>query len=245
MRFLLRRLLIPVLVLALLFFGGNALIQGIAEDRIAQAAQTSFDLNEEPIVELEGFPMLVRVFSGALPGMSFRAGNVDIEGLRFREVVVRMRDIKAQGGLLRSAELEVSIGRAEVRGEATDAAVSAFLEEQGERATIEFHDNRRATVRTTGNFGGAQRRIVAQGKVELLEAKQQLRFTPEQLTVDGDPPPAAFRDAARRRSTITVAIPRLPGGFRVTILQTAEGTVAFAALLENFEFPIPQDEPPE
>lgn len=242
MRFVLKRLLIPLLVLGILFFGGNVVLQGVAQDRIAQAAQSTFGLQQKPEVELEGFPLLVRVFTGSLPGMTFRAGEVEIEGLRFRELIVRMEDIDAVGGLLRSAELEVMIGRGEVRGEATDDAVNAFLEQQDERARISFHPNRRATVRTTEMFAGSRRRIVAEGKVELLEAEQQLRFTPEELTVDGEPPPPGFRDLARRRSTITVGIPRLPGGFKVTTIQSGEGFVAFAAVLEDFEFPIPEEE---
>lgn len=241
MSFLLKRLLIPVAVLVALFLGANIALEGVAENRIAQAAATSFDLDAVPQVQIEGFPVLVRIFTGSLPGISFEATDVTIEGLTFREVAVRMRDINAEGGLLRTAGLRVHVSRGEVRAEATDQAVTAFLREQGEDAVIRFHDNRRATVRTRRTLAGRRRQIDAQGTIELLSGRQQLRFVPEEVTVDGEEP-GPFAEIARRDATIVMDVPRLPGGFRITTLQSGEGFVALAAVLENFDFPPEQDE---
>jgi len=237
MGILIRRVVIPLAILAGLFFSANIVASNVAADRIAQAAQSSFDLAEKPVVKLEGFPIIVNALTGNLRGLSFRAGNVTIEGLSFREVVVRMEDLRADGGLLRSSGLRVVIGRGEVRAEATDEAVNAFLEEQDQDATIEFRENGEAVVRTTQRIAGRNRRIVAVGVVELDEAKQRLRFTAERVTVDGDQPPAALRREAERRSQLIIDLPRLPGNLRITTIQTAQGVVALAAVLENFEFP--------
>lgn len=237
MGILIRRVVIPLVVLAALFFGLNVLARNVAADRIAQAAQSSFGLKEKPAVSLDGFPILVRALTGSLPGLSFEAVDVEVEGLLFEQVVVRMRDIEADGGLLRSGGLRVVIGRGEVRAVATDEAVNALLEQREQNATIAFAPNGRATVEATRRVGGRRRTIVASGTVSLDEAKQILRFEPDEVTVDGREPSGAMQREAKRRSTITLELPRLPGDLRVRVLQTAEGSVALAAVLEDFAFP--------
>lgn len=232
---LLRRVLIPLVILAGLFLGANVVAQNVAEDRLASAVQTSFGLDSPPQVNLAGFPIIVRVLTGTLPELGFRADDVEVEGLKLSAVTAELFDIRADGGLLNTEGLRVTIGRGEIRGQASERAINDYLRVQGEDATISIEPNNVAQIQKRGTFRGNRRSITATGTISLRGGR--LRFDPKTVEVDGRPPPASFAAEAKRQATVAVQVPPLPGGIKVTALETTSGAITLVAVLREFPFP--------
>lgn len=229
---LLKRLVIPLAVLGGLFYGANVAAERFAEDRMASAARTAFDLPSPPDVDIRAFPVLVRILQGTLPEVVLDARQVDVRGLTLESIRLSMRTITANNGFLAS-DLSIVVGSGEVRARAGDASVNAYLKRLDQRATIAFADGGLATVRATRTIRGARRRIVARGIVSLRRGR--LTFTPRSVTVDGEPASGAIEREAKRGSAISVRIPRLPGDIVVTGVSTSEGGIELAATLEDYE----------
>src|SRR5712691_11570633 len=102
---LFRRLLIPLVVLGALFFGANVYVQHVAEDRVASAVRDEFHLSAKPSVDITGFPIIFKIFSGTLPRVSFRAAHATFQGLAVSDIVVDLHDLVAEGGLLGGGKL--------------------------------------------------------------------------------------------------------------------------------------------
>jgi len=232
---ILRRILIPVVILGVLFLGANLVIQQIAEDRIASAVQSSFDLQSKPAVTLGGFPLAISILSGSLPSLSFHAENVVVEQLTLASVAAEMSSLTSEQGLLQTKDLRVTIGRGEIRGTATQQAINAYLKIRGEDARITIRAGGVATARKQVTVAGSKHVVTATGKISVRGST--FRFDPGRVRWDGKPPPALFADLARREATVEEEIPLLPGGVAITRIETDDGSITFVAELEGFVFP--------
>jgi DUF2993 family protein len=227
---LLRRLLIPIVVLAVLFFGANTYVEHVAEDRVASAVRDEFHLAAKPSVDISGFPIIFKIFSGTIPGVAFRAARATFQGLAVDDIVVDLRGITADGGLLGGGKLAVRVSSGSVSARATDASVGAYLRAHGEQVTIAFHE-KRATTSTVRRVFGANRRIVASGPV--TKKGDRLVFTPQRVTVDGKRATGSLGRIARATATFSVTLPALPGGIRSYEIATHEGFLELVATIRG------------
>ena len=227
---LIRWLLVPIIVVALLFVGANLVAARIAEGKIASSLQSTFHLSSKPSVSISGFPIILDVLQGHVPRVSFHAADATFEGLDLSGIDVTLVDVRAAGGSFFSGSLRVRVGAGTVKARATNAAVNAYLKDHGQNATIAFH-NGRATVRATRTFQGRRRAFVATGSVG--REGSSFVFRPDSVTVDGSAPPPGLEQAAERKVTIRVALPKLPGGVTSYRIQAVEGAATIVAVLHN------------
>jgi hypothetical protein len=225
-----RRLITSLIVMAALFAAGNVIVERMAEDKLAGVVRSTFDLDEDPLVEISGFPIILKVLNGSLPEISLRASGATVEDLTLRRVAASLEDVRIDGGLLTGGKLGARVGTGSVSAEATDEAVTRFLRAHDQKATIAFHEGG-ATVRTTRRIAGRNRRITATGTIRLV--KNELQLTPKRVRVDGEKPPAALEKEARRKATIRVPLPDLPGGFGPTKVIAHDGYIRIEAVLED------------
>lgn len=69
-------LLCTLIVLAVVFFIGDQVARGYAQNRIAQQLQSSSDMSTKPSVTIEGFPFLTQVASHDIRTIEISASNV-------------------------------------------------------------------------------------------------------------------------------------------------------------------------
>jgi len=227
---LIRRLLVPIVVIVVLFVGANVVAARIAEDKIASSLQSSFHLSSKPAVHVSGFPIIVDVLQGHVPRVSFHANGATFDGLDLSGIDVALVDVRAASGSFFSGSLRVRVGAGTVKARATDAAVSAFLNDHGQNATIAFHDGR-ATVRSTRTFQGRRHAFVASGSI--AREANALVFRPDSVTIDGTSPPPSLRTAAEARMVVRVPLPKLPGGITSYRIQAVEGAATIVAVLHD------------
>jgi len=227
---LIRWLLAPIVIIALLFIGANILAARVAENKIASTLQSTFHLSSKPAVHISGFPIILDVLGGHVPRVSFQASGATFEGLDLSGIDVTLVDVRAAGGSFFSGSLRVKVGAGTVKAHATDAAVNAYLNDHGQNATIAFHKGV-ATVHATRTFRGRARRFVATGTV--AREGTSFVFRPDRVTVDGSAPPPGLEQAAEQKVTIRVQLPKLPGGVSSYRIEAVEGAATIVAVLHD------------
>ncbi len=230
MRRLIRWLLAPIIVAAVLFVVANIVVQRIAESKIASTLQSTFHLSVRPSVSIGGFPIIASILSGHVSRVSFSAPAATFQGLTVTDIKVTLVDVTADGGFLRGGRLAIKVGGGTIRARATDAAVNAYLKDHGQNATIAFHAGS-ATVRTVRSFLGKPRTLIAMGTVS--REGSSLVFRPTSVTVDGRAPPPGTGTLAEQKSTIRVQLPKLPGGISSYGIKAAEGAASVSAVLHQ------------
>ena len=230
MRRLIRWLLAPVIIAAVLFVVVNLVVQHIAESKIASTLQSTFHLSARPSVSIGGFPIIPNILSGHLPRVSFSAPTATFQGLTVTDINVTLIDVSAGGGFLHGGPLTIKVATGTIRGRATDASVNAYLKDHGQNATIAFRSGR-ATVRTVRSFLGRPRMLVASGTVS--REGSSLVFRPTSVTVDGRAPPPGTEGLAEQKATIRVQLPKLPGGISSYGLRAVEGAASLSAVLHD------------
>lgn len=229
MRRLLRWLLAPIILAAMLFVVANFVVQHIAESKIASTLQSTFHLSARPSVSIGGFPIIANILSGHVPRVSFDAPAATFQGLTMKDINVTLVDVRAEGGFLHS-RLTIRVGGGTIRARATDASVNAYLKDHGQNATIAFRSGR-ATVRAVRTFLGRPRTFVASGTVS--REGSSLVFRPTSVTVDGRPPPPGTQSLAEEKTTIRVQLPMLPGGISSYGIDAVDGAASISAVLHD------------
>ena len=230
MRRLIRWLLAPVIIAAVLFVVVNLVVQRIAESRIASTLQSTFHLSARPSVSIGGFPIIANILGGHLPRVSFGAPTATFQGLTVTDINVTLIDVSAGGGFLHGGPLTIKVAAGTIRGRAIDTSVNAYLKDHGKNATIAFHPGR-ATVRAVRSFLGRPRMLVASGTVSREGCS--LVFRPTSVTVDGRAPPPGTEGLAEQKTTIRVQLPKLPGGISSYGLRAVEGAASLSAVLHD------------
>lgn len=231
---LLRKLVFLLLLLAVLFVGANIWAERVAEGRIAGVIRDRFDLEQDPSVDIAGFPVLIKVLTGDVPDVTFTALEVEVEGLRLSTVRVELHDIEIEGSLL-SGEPSFTVGRGLVEASVDDADLTRFVRRRGERATVRLVAGG-AVVRTRRVILGAERDIRAVARVSFADGV--LSVDPIEVTVDGERPPPPIEAEAKREATIREEIPTLPGGIEVTSIAAREGALVLRARVRNYRLSV-------
>jgi hypothetical protein len=227
---LIRWLLTPIIILALLFVGANLVVQHLAEGKIATALQSTFHLSSKPAVKISGFPIILNIVNGKIPRVSFDAAGAAFEGLTIQQIKVALVDVTADGGFLRGGSIRLTVGAGTVQARATDAAVNAYLKAHGQNATMAFHAGR-VVVRAVRSFLGRPRALVATGTV--AREGTSLVFRPSSVTIDGKPPPPGSEGLAKQKTTIKVQLPKLPGGITSYGVKSVDGAISIMAVLRD------------
>lgn len=218
-------------ILAALAALGNLWVANAAESKAAERIQREFDLSARPTVEIDGFPILLRIVQGRIPRVTIDGRDFAIQGLEVAHFRVSVEGLKASLSALRQGVRTVRVEGGEAFAEVTQDAVNAYLERQQERGRVTFTEGE-TRIRARATYGGRPHDLLASGTLEV--DGEFLVFTATSVTMDGDPPPSALRDRTRRDASFRVPLPELPGGVRARRIVVRSGLArleaAFGAL---------------
>ena len=226
--FLIRRLLFIAAIPVLLFLGGSAVIEAFAESQLSNGMRTTLGLKERPSIQIEAFPILLRIFQGRIPRVTVDARTVVVEGLEIDRLSMDMEGVEASlDVLVRQNRFDLTVDRGTGTASITEKSLNAFLSRENVDVTVTMNGDGTLTATTDEIVGGSRHRFAATGAVSL--GGRVLTFKPVRITMDGEPVPAAQRARARRETTFSVEIPKLPAGIvpgSVVVRQDALDLVA-------------------
>ncbi|MGH2784380.1 MAG: LmeA family phospholipid-binding protein [Actinomycetota bacterium] len=231
--FIVRRLIYFLAIPILLFVGGSAVVESFAESQLANGMRSTLGLKQRPTVQIEAFPILYRVFQGRIPRVLVEADTVVIEGLEIAKLTIDMEGVKTSlGTLVRRNRFDLTIEEGAGNARITQTAINAFLQREKKDVVVTLRAGDVVTVTTDEVIAGTRHRFAATGTVKL--DGRVLRFTPTRTTMDGLSVPSALRSRARRETTFSVEIPKLPAGITATRVVVTEGQLALVANLADF-----------
>jgi hypothetical protein len=88
-----RKLLVFLVILAVIFVAGDYAARAFAEKKAADQLQTRLGLSSAPSVGFSGWPFLVHAFSGAFPGVHVSADRLDAKGITFSDLRLDLEDV--------------------------------------------------------------------------------------------------------------------------------------------------------
>lgn len=211
-----RKLAVALIVLVALAVGLDRLAVVVATRQLASRVQTAEALTTRPQASIRGFPFLTQVFGGryddvrlTVRGLVRDGTRVDTVALRAQGVHVRLAD--ALGGRLTS----VPVDRGEGTVLLTFADLDALSRRYGARA-VTFSSGGGSRLRLTGSLTvrGVTTAVSAEATIRIEGGR--LRVLPLPGALDQVPTQGGLRDSAVRLFTLTVPLPALPFGLRVT-----------------------------
>ena len=231
--FIIRKLVVLAVLLVAIFLGASVLLENVTEGQLATGIARTFDLDKRPTVQIDAFPFLLRVFQGRIPGVRVDARNVTFEGLDVATLTVDMRGVRADlDVLLRSDRFDLHVEQGDGSARITENAINEFLSEEDVRVRVTLRADGRVVVRADRTVAGRTRRFEAIGRLSL--SGRTLSFKPSRVTVDGQTPPASLATRARRDTTFSVEIPKLPGNIVPSEVVVTVGVVSLVADLKGY-----------
>lgn len=207
-----RKLLITVVVLALLFVAADrvaAVVVGRqAADRLAARGAS------DPSVTVQGFPVLPDLVHREVPAAHVSARSLAVAGGTLRTVDAELHDVRLTGsGQVSAATLDATalVTWAEVARAA--GLPAGALSAQGDRVKVQ----------ATLPVAGADLPVSALADVAV--DGRDVVITPEQLSVGGGGElSASLAQAVKRRATYRAPVPDLPQGIRLAgVVVTSPG----------------------
>lgn len=231
--FVLRRLLIPVALLVAIFLGASVVLESFAESQLSTGISRTLDLRGRPTVTIDAFPILLRIIQGRIPEIEVVARDLIVQGLEIGELSIDMRGVRADlDVLIRSDRFDLSVEDGEGSARITETAINSFLTHEKVHVRTTLRPDGTVFVRADRRVGGRTRRFEATGKLSL--GGRTLSFKPSRVTVDGATPSGALASQARRETTFSVQIPKLPGNVLPSDVVVTEGELSLVADLKGY-----------
>jgi len=231
--FIVRKLVFLAVLLIAMFLGASVLLESVTESQLSSGIARTFDLDARPTVQLDSFPFLLRVFQGRIPAVKVEARDVVFEGLDVAAFVVDMRGVKADlDVLLRSDRFDLHVEQGTGSARITEDAINSFLAEEEIKVHVTFRPDQSVHVRADRTVSGRTRRFEATGPLSLNG--RTLSFKPTRVMVDGQTPSASLAARARRDTTFSVEIPRLPGKIVPSYITITDGVMTLVADLDGY-----------
>jgi hypothetical protein len=232
--FIIRRIALTVLVLIALVLGASVVLESFAESQLSTGLMRTLSLKKRPDVQINAFPILLRVLQRKIPEVIVSANDLEIEKLTIDELMIDMRGVSANLDVLfRSDRFDLTVDHGEGSAKITEEALNAFLKRNGHDVRVTSLPDGSVFVRADGVGGGRKRRFEARGKLTLDGRK--LSFKPSRVTMDGATPPPGLAPTAKRETTFTVEIPKLPGDIVPGEVIVTAGEVTLVANLEHYK----------
>lgn len=231
--FIIRRLFFIVAVPVLLLLGGSAVVESFAESQLSNGMRTTLGLKTRPSVQISAFPIFYRIVQGRIPRVQVTAEKVVIEGLEIAELAIDMEGVEASlDVLVRQNKFDLTVEGGDGTARITEKAINAFFVREKVDAVATLREDGGVTIVNDEVIAGTRHRFAATGKVSL--DGRVLTFKPSRVTMDGAPVPAALAARARRETTFSVEIPKLPAGVAPSTVVVERGVLTLVANLDGF-----------
>jgi hypothetical protein len=223
-----RKLLIALLVLVVLFIAVDRIALVLAEDEVASKIATAYSMPVEPGVSITGFPFLTQVVSGDYQQIGVTADQIQADGVTLHDLNVHLTGVHATiGQLLGGGSSTITADRAAGTALVDFATVERRLP-QGVRLTP---DGKSLKVSGTVSYNGIS--VPVSATADLVITPAGIKVTPEDVTVAGGiSVPASYTS----RLHFTVPLGGLPLHLHVTSVQVTPGGLRVGAAAQNVQF---------
>lgn len=210
-----RKLVIALIVLAGLFVAVDRILVAAAENVVAGRVQLAADLEEEPAVQVSGFPFLTQAVRGVYRRVEIRMPGLTAEGQRLSDLTVRLQGVHAPLGQMLGSESAIT-----VRADSATASVVvpyALVEAQ----VPDGMEVRRAgdRLRISGRFSLLGREVTGNAVVAVRVREDRLVFRAQRVEAAGQ----TISGQAAERFNFSVDMGQLPFGLRVTGVDVVAG----------------------
>jgi hypothetical protein len=218
-----------VLLLIVIVVVGEVVVRPAVEDEIARGLAREFMLDDEPDVEVEGFPFVLRAVQEHLDGIDISVAGQVFEGMRVEDVGLHIDDVRFDTSELLDGSGTVLISGGDGRAVVSDHDLTAYLVSTNLPVRVEFE---RGTVRVSGAVAVSGITADASVSGELVLDGAVLRFTPTAVdagSIGGGVDVAEVESALRRHFTFTAPVPQL-AGVQLTDVEIGDGTATIGAV---------------
>ncbi|MCH7229338.1 DUF2993 domain-containing protein [Glycomyces sp. L485] len=227
---ILRRILVPLVIVVALVALGDRIANAMAERRVATevadtAAEHGAYSDHRPDVTIHGWPFLTQAWSGEFEQIDIEMREVGAEGLTFPSLDMVAHDVDADWREIADGTSEITAARVDVSGTVSVESLETLLRERtGYDMTV--NDDGTASVTAVAEAAGFEIEVEGTGAIELGEGA--IRFSPdivEALTESLPPGSDAFVERVRDEMSTVIDLPELPWGIQLTEIAIAEGNV--------------------
>lgn len=142
------RVLMGLVILAVLFIGGDIFLKNVTETRAEKQVENLLDLRTTPEVELGGWPFIVRALSGSFPTVELSVTDTRLRGVELEDVQISLTDVGfSLGELLGGSQEAVKFGGGEGSAVMTSEGMTQALRRQGTPAKISLNEDGSVTIR--------------------------------------------------------------------------------------------------
>jgi hypothetical protein len=221
-----RRLVGVVVVLLALLVGLDRVAVVYAQSRVAANIRVSQRLSQTPHVTIHGFPFLTQLFGGTYNDVEASLNAVHRGSLTLTRIDVHLHRAQVPFGDVISNNVK------RVPVERIDGTVTigyADLATAGQSGlTLRYDGKGGVRVAGTVRVGGASIGADATGRI-VVEGRR-ITVTVDNVTVGGQPAPAAVALAVRQTFSFSVALPTLPFGIELRSVRATPGGIVVTAV---------------
>ena len=237
-----RKLLIALVVLAVLFVAVDRIALVIAEDEIASRIATAYSMPVAPGVSITGFPFLTQVVSGDYQQIGVTADQIQADGVTLHNLNVHLTGVHASiSQLLGGDSSMITADRAAGTALVDFATVKQRLPQQtqvslgGQNLTVSglqlSPDGNNLRLSGTASYLGISAPVSATAALSV--SPSGITVTPEDVTVAGG---LSIPGSAISRLHFTVPLSGLPLHLHVTSVQVTPDGLQVGAAARNVQF---------
>ena len=237
-----RKLLIALVVLVVLFVAVDRIGVVLAEDQIASRIATAYNLPTDPGVSITGFPFLTQVVSGTYQQIGVTADEIQANGVTLHDLNVHLTGVHATlSQILGSGSSTVTADRAAGTALVDFATVKQRLPQQtqvslgGQDLKVSglqlSPDGKNLKLSGTASYLGLSAPVSATAALSL--SPSGITVTPEDVTVAGG---FSIPGSAISRLHFTIPLNGLPLHLHVTSVQVTPGGLRIGAAARNVQF---------
>lgn len=223
-----RKLLIALLVLAVLFVAGDRIAAAVAENEVAGRVAAAYDLPARPHVTVQGFPFLTQALLGNYSEIDVSAASVRSDGVVLTDLHARFTGVHASlSQMLGHGAASVTAGRA------AGSAIVGFadLSRRLPSGLKLVPDGKDLTVSGTYSYQGVS--VPLSATVALSAAQSGIRVTAEHVKVSGG---LSLPTSLLGHLSFVVPLQSLPLHLRLTSVRVTPAGVRVGVSARNVYF---------
>lgn len=219
-----RKLVITLIVLAVVFVIVDRVTHSTAQRQVAREVANTYDLQSQPEVRIRGFPFLTQALRGHYRQIDLTAQNVAVRDLRIRQLEVEFADVDAPPRAL--LQRDVSEIRA---GTVNGSAVVAFSELQRRLPGDMDVRAQGEDLQLSGEATVLGRTVPVTAVVAVAAQERTITFRPTRIEVGGRGGGSLLQD----QLTFRFSLEELPLRLRPTGVQVTDGGVRVSATADS------------
>jgi LmeA-like phospholipid-binding len=237
-----RKLLIALLVLAVLFIAVDRIALVIAEDEVASRIATAYSMPVEPGVSITGFPFLTQVVSGDYSQIGVTADQIQADGVTLNDLNVHLTGVHATISQLLGGSSTITADRAAGTALVNLATVKQRLPQEAQvslgRENLKVSgiqispDGKNLKLSGTASYLGISAPVSATAALSV--SPSGITVTPEDATVAGGL--ISIPGSAISRLHFTVPLSGLPLHLHITSVQVTPDGLRVGAAARNVQF---------